>query len=293
MVAIAQPDILYQSLRQSSATSRGYSWWQVAGACGRKRLLTTQHAEMLAEEKSENLRIGSYYAALKEHWLKGKIPDGTAMDLRSIQDSDFAESLRLFEFYTEHFGKDYWGELLGIEVQLPVDSVHRRLTVDFFGVPDDLCPTGALDSLRRLSADDVRRLEADRKITLRGPGLYSVDDKTAGARMTDIKALPYTHGPQATQYMTIWNLAGGEPILGTILDVIVKHVDLRRHDESPKKLSSIQTLFTPYTEETPRVAKAMISEAYLQYQSGRPNPYSCIGEYGMCVFFNKGLCGRY
>lgn len=288
-----QPDVLYQSIRQSSATSRGYSWWSVPGVCGRKRQLTTQYAEMLAAEKGENLRIGSYYASLKEHWLKGKIPDGTAMDLRSIQDSDFAEALRLFEFYIEHFPKDYWGELLGVEVGLPVTPEHRAQTCEFFGVPDDLCPTGALDRLVRLSAEDIRRIEADRKITLRGPGLYSLDDKTSGARLSDVKALDYTHGPQHMQYTTIWNLAGGEPILGSIFDVIVKHVELRRYDESPKKQSSIQTLFAPYTEETPRIAKAMITEAYRAYVDNKPNPYGCIGQYGMCVFATKGICGRY
>ena len=285
--------LIYQTIQNSTASGRGTSYYAVAANCGMKRHLSDLHRELvqLGETNVEAKRKGTLYHGLKDMWLKGEVPEGIVLDVGPIQDQEWAEALRLFNFAREHFPKNYWGDFLASEFKMPINDDHKARIAEFFG-HDEV--TGAADAVFLLSAEDVARLEADRGVTLRGPGIYLLDHKTAAARKSPEAAEhQYLDSIQAKLYPLLFNLAGGEQCKGIIFDVIVAHQELRRTDISKQKLSSVQTFFAAHDVENDYRARTAVNFARESRNSRQLNPYACSDAYGKCIFKTQNICKGY
>lgn len=284
--------LLYERARQGTGTSRGVSYWSEAIMCGRKRNLIQLHREVhAANEGSDVLTVGTYYHWLHEQWANGRLPEEFEIAVAEIQDAEWSEALRLFNFYRQNRPLDYFGTIVGSEVTFPIDDEHRKLIADFMGMESDDpdVPTGQADRLVYMSAEDCERVETDYEITLRGPGLYIHDHKTCGARKSieGIRA-DWTDTVQALAYPVLYNLAPSRlgRVKGMIFDGIVKHRNL-------DQARSFQVAFAPYSEENDEIVKAAILEARYQRDRNVANPYACYSKFGKpCGFLENGLCPR-
>jgi hypothetical protein len=286
--------LIYQQLSRSSASGRGVSYWDNDNdaVCGKRLQLAAIHKEAVAaaETHIEEKKLGTYFHGLMEMWMNGKLAPGMVLDVGPIQDAEWNNALRLFNFMKEHFTREYFGDVVGAEIKLPVNEDHKAKVREYFG-HDEI--TGAIDAMTMLSAADVARLEAEWNIRLDGPGLYLIDWKTSGARKNaDAAKSNYTESMQAMTYPTLWNLAGGQQCKGMIYFVIVKHVKLRRHDLDPKNLSSVQVFFAKHQPEHAAIVKNTINEARRMRDAGVANAFACYSNNRECAFLRAGICGR-
>lgn len=277
---------IYQEAKRGTASGRGPSYWQTPMLCGKKAALTAQHKEIYdGDRQSDAMRTGTFYHFLHEIYQTGRLEPETVIDASSIQDPSWCEAVRLFQFVQGQRSHNYFGKTVGTEVRLPVNEEHKATLEDFFGIYGEDCPTGQIDLLVSMSSSDVARIEADRNVELRGPGLYIVDYKTAAARASDMSArADYTQTVQSMTYPLLWNLAGGEQIKGMIFDVIVKH----------KKLgdNSMQTFVSyPCPTHGPIIRNA-VRTARASKLKARANPYACFYKGYECTFLKNSLCGR-
>lgn len=286
------PDHLkvYQQIQRTGGSGRGVSYWSVPAMCGRKRRLMSDHRDVDVIGDHTALDTGIYYHALKEFWHNGKIPEDTVIDADPIQDMEWGEALRLFNFYRENFGPRYWGAVVAVELQMPINEEHKQKVIDWIGHDES---TGACDLVVKMNAEDVHRIETDREIELNGPGVYIIDHKTSSTRKSDTDARAnYTNSMQCLKYMHMLSLAFNEPIRGMVFDVLVKHKNLRRHTDG-RNGGSVQTFMAVPHLEDARIVKAAIAYGMHQREHNLANPFACYDHGRECVFLSKGLCGRY
>lgn len=284
---------VYQGIKGGTASGRGVSYWDNdnAAVCGRKLHLTMLHKDLVAagEANADEKGIGTFYHGLMDMWFKGKMPEGVTLDIGPVQDMAWAEAIRLFNFTREHFTREYFGQCMGSEVRLPMNEEHAAQVEAFFGHREG---TGAMDMLARLSLDDIARLRQDWGISLPGPGLYVWDWKTAGARKSAQAAeAEYTDSMQAKMYPSLWNIAGGEQVLGTIYFVLVKHDQLRRFDVNSRTLSSVQVFFARWEPIHAEIVKVGLRRARKNRDEAEPNPFACRLKGRPCPFLGT-LCNR-
>lgn len=281
---------VYQQIQRTGGSGRGVSYWSVPAMCGRKRRLMTDHPAVDTIGDHTALDTGIYYHALKEFWLKGKIPDGMAIDADPVQDMEWGEALRLFNWHREYFDRDYWGAIVAVELKMPINEEHAQKVIEWIGHDES---TGACDLVVKMSQADVDRVQLDRGIELNGPGIYIVDHKTSSTRKSEADAKAnYTQSMQCLKYMRMLQLAFNEPIKGMIFDVLVKHKTLRREGES-RAGSSVQTfLAIPHLQDA-AIVKAAIAYGMHQREHNLANPFACYDHGRECVFLSRGLCGRY
>lgn len=287
---MSEPLQIYQTIKRTGGSGRGMSYWTVPALCGRKRRLMTEHPAVETITDSTALDTGIYYHFLKECFYNGKVADNTAISMEPIQDLEWGEAVRLFDFHRSNFPVDYFGSIVAVELKMPVTPNHAETIRDWLG---DIEATGAIDLVVNMSAADVRRVEEDRGIELNGPGIYIVDHKTAGARKDDMGGKAnYTSSMQCLTYMHMLSLAFNEPIQGMIFDVLLKHKVLRREPEG-RNGSSIQTFFARPQAEDPHIVKAALVHADRQLRENLANPFACYDRGRECVFLSRGLCGRF
>lgn len=285
-----KPLQIFQQIQRTGGSGRGVSYWSVPAMCGRKRRLMSERPEVDTIGDHTALDTGIYYHALKEFWLKGKVPDGVAIDADPIQDLEWGEALRLFNWHRENFDRDYWGAIVAVELKMPINEAHARAVIDWIGHDES---TGACDLVVKMSADDVERIQLDRGIELNGPGIYIVDHKTSSTRKSDADAKAnYTNSMQCLKYMHMLGLAFNEPIRGMVFDVLVKHKSLRRVPDG-RNGSSVQTFMAIPKPEDSAIVKAAIAYGMHQREHNLANPFACYDHGRECVFLSKGMCGRF
>jgi hypothetical protein len=289
-MSMTEPLSIYQQVKRTGGSGRGVSYWAVPAMCGRKRRLMSEHPEVDPIVDRTALDLGTYYHFLKEIWLKGEMPEDVVIDADPVQDIEWGEALRLFNWHREHFPRDYWGQIVAVELKMPASEDHAKMIKKHFGHEE---VTGACDLVVLMSQDDIDRVELDRGIKLNGPGIYIIDHKTSGSRRSEMDARSnYTSSMQCLMYMFLLNLAFSQPVKGMIFDVLVKHKNLRRYDEG-KNGSSVQTFAAFPREEDGDVVKAAMAYGRLQREQNFANPFACY-DYGReCVYLSRGLCGRY
>lgn len=287
---MTEPLLLYPQVQRTGGSGRGMSYWTVPAMCGRKRVLMSEHPKVDTIGDSTALDTGIYYHFLKESFYKGHVSHDTAISMEPIQDAEWGEAIRLFDFSRTHFPADYFGQIVAVELRMPINDNHRIKIEEWLG---DVEATGAIDLITNMSAADVKRVEEDRGIELNGPGIYIVDHKTAGARKDEMGGRAnYTTSMQCLTYMHMLSLAFNEPIQGMIFDVLLKHKTLRRYDEG-RNGSSVQTFFARPQPEDPEIVKAALIHADKQLKENMANPFACYDRGRECVFLSRGLCGRY
>lgn len=258
--------------------------------CGRKRKLMTDNPEIDPISDHTALDTGIYYHALKEFWLTGQVPDGVVIDADPVQDMEWGEALRLFNWHRSEFPRDYWGEIVAVELKMPINEDHAKKVVEWIGHDES---TGACDLVVKMSEADVERIQVDREVELNGPGIYIVDHKTSASRKSDTDArASYLSSMQCLKYMHMLSLAFNEPIRGMVFDVLVKHKSLRRCSDG-RNGSSVQTFVAVPKAEDANIVKAAIAYGMHQREHNLANPFACFDHGRECVFLSRGLCGRY
>lgn len=281
---------IYQQCKKKGGSGRGVSYWNVPAMCGRKRKLMTDNPSVDSIGDHTALDTGIYYHFLQEMMHAGKLPEGVVLDADPVQDPEWGEAMRLFTFHRDHFGQGYWGQVIAVELGMPVNREHAERIREWLGHEE---ATGACDLVVKLSEADVERIQIDRDIELNGPGIYIVDHKTSGSRKSEADAKAnYTHSLQCLTYLHMLGLAFNEPVRGMVFDVLVKHKLLRRVGDG-RGGSSIQTFVAKPRPEDEHVVRAGIAYGMHQREHNLANPFACFDHGRECVFLNRGLCGRY
>lgn len=284
--------ILYEQAKSGTGTSRGMSYWEVASNCGRKRNLIQLHREVAAAlDETDSKTTGTFYHWLQSEWAEGRIALDQPIDIGKIIDPEWAEAIRLFNFYRQNRPLDYFGKIVGAEVCLPVDDTHRECIALFMAMhPEDPdVPTGQADRLVYMDDKTIDRIEFDNDIVLRGPGLYIHDHKTAGQRKSEsgIRA-DWTDTVQSLAYPVLYNVGPTYlgKVKGFIVDGIVKHKNLELS-------KSLQIGFAPYSDENDDIVRSAILEARFLRDRNVANPFACYSKFGQpCAFLENGLCPR-
>lgn len=284
--------LLYENAMKGTGTSRGMSYWGVASMCGRQRNLISLHRDVAdALGETESKTTGTLYHWLHAQWAEGRLGLDEDIDAGDILDPEWAEAIRLFNFYRRNRTLDYFGKIVGTEVTIPVDTIHKECISLFMGMhaEDPDLPTGQADRLVYMDADTIDRIESDYDIALRGPGLYIHDHKTSGQRKSEsaIRA-DWTDTVQALAYPVLYNVGPSYlgKVRGFIVDGIVKHRNL-------DVAKSLQVGFAAYSEDNDDIVRAAILEAKFQRDRNVANPFACYSKFGTpCAFLENGLCGR-
>jgi hypothetical protein len=281
---------IYQEIVKTGGSGRGVSYWTVPAMCGRKRTLMTEHPTVDTIIDHTALNTGIYYHVLKEWFYSGRIPEGTVLDMDPVSDPEWGEAVRLFNWSAAEYPRDYWGQVVAVELKMPINEDHAQKVIEWVGHDES---TGACDLVVKMSDADVSRINADRGIELPGPGIYIIDHKTSGARKSDTDAKAYyTSSMQSLKYMHMLGLAFNEPVRGMVFDVLVKHKNLRRVADG-RNGSSVQTFIAYPRLEDAKVVKAAIDYGMWQRDANKANPFACYDHGRECVFLSRGLCGRY
>jgi hypothetical protein len=284
-------DQIFQKAQKSSASGRGASYWSTATMCGYKRQVLDQQAalEEDTDDSNEGAHVGTLFHALMDAYFKGHIPEGDVIDASSIQDTEWAEAVRLFLFAKEHFPRARFSTVVGSEIKLPINEAKRDA---FFGHNE---ATGAMDLLAHFSQADCDWWNNEFPGLGLRPGLWVFDWKTAAQRCS-VDAAPgkYTDTIQSKMYPTLWNLEGGEPVLGTVYLVFVKHKELKRYDQGPKALASVQAFSSHFHPNMMWQVKEAVQYAREQRDSGRKAMFesACYQGGKPCIALRKGWCTR-
>jgi hypothetical protein len=265
---------------KSSHSGRGNSWWEIGANCGYARELTNIHGGEDHSHKDWAIR-GVYLHLLQQWWHDGRVSEDTEIELRD-DDALWNEAVTLHSWFKQLYGQNFWGEVLGTEVQVPASDEDRTKVAQYFGVPEDYAPTGRYDMLVRTSDEDVERM-ANSGILLPGAGLYIVDWKHGGRHNFDDE-MKYTYGPQPTLYMTLGSMLLSEPVRGMIF---VKGSMTMEKGKLKFKESTFRTYVALNQPDTKLRAKSMIANAYKSVVDKQKNGYACLG----CPFFLKQCQG--
>ena len=284
-------ELIFQQMHKSTASRRGQSYWEVAANCGERRFLTDLHKELATEDEQfvEEKQRGTYLHALMDAWFKGNITTGQVIDVSNTQPLTWHAAVKLFNFVREYFPLNFWGKVAASELSLPIDTAHIEKVTAYFGHPDI---TGTVDLLTELSESDLAIFKQELGLDLPRPGLYIIDWKTGSARKSDTAARgAYLESIQSKVYPLLWNLIGGRPVEGMIFIHLTAHANMRRFDEGPKALSSVQAFFAPHSQVRDMQARAAVNFARKSLIERSRNPFACVSYTGaMCPFFAKGIC---
>jgi len=282
---------------ESGGSGQGCTWHKTASECPR-RLNLQQAARKRAEESEVPCKRnweamfdadkGTVFHRLAEmyhgrNWVR---PDQALEVPEPGAKPAFDEGIRLFNGYREHFPIEYWGQVIGTEVHLPIDAtdteVLSRITAKL-GYPLPV----KIDLVVRLSELDVGRIErdcADCGLVLNGPGIYLLDHKTKGQKPNYNQ---YKSSVQGQAYQIVYNAIQphGEECKGMIFNFVVAHKELRRRDVNKNKGRSFFQLYTrtPSDKDCEVIGSWILSSRALA-QTNFQNLSQC----GFCPYCQDG-----
>jgi hypothetical protein len=271
----------------STATDFGLSRYTPFSECVRRAVYFDSMRKPASEQqppKEDYFLVGTMVHALLRHYRLGTVIEhdeqfswlGTPLlDRQECRD----EAFRLFNDYIKLFPREDFGTVVSTEEVIQID--------DFMGTGVPL--SGALDLVCEIKPEHVDAIRQTRQIDLL-PGLYLVDDKTAGRNEPDKLIPKYRHSPQFQGYMHLWNHAHPDQrLMGTIVNVIIK-------TKKPQYLP----IFVP--DETATGAfmlRQLVSTAskhlnvYPDYLRAPTNPIHCVKEKNLCPLLTQRLCFRH
>lgn len=130
--------------------------------------------------------------------------------------------------------------------------------------------TGILDAPVRFDAEGVERLREERGVSLPGPGTYLIDHKTK-SRKPPYLVEQFLNDPQFTGYHRLWEANGGEPLQGTLVNILYRYKD--------DKAEGFLTLFVgPPDEMADKVWLGLIRDGHerlLSLGEGWMDPTKC------------------
>lgn len=281
----------------TGSSGRGNSFYAGAAECGRRQRLLDDKREtysdlggILPMERNKFL-VGSVYHALQELYHKGAWPEALEADARDgafLSNENLRDGWRLFRGWQRCWDKDFWGETIEVEEQLPRDTAGEHAIHKMFGN----AYTARIDMVVRIRASDLPRIQT-RLPDLRTPGVYLLDWKTRDSHGGhDV----YINGLQALTYPLLYNLQHpNEPCQGIIWDVIVKHS--RRKVVQPVKREDFDACFasTALSHRDLRgvadEVRGMLYVGARNYAQSIPNRAACTSFTGeQCQFRKSGAC---
>jgi hypothetical protein len=279
------------------SSGRGNSFYAGAAECGRRqRLLDAKRktfasvAAILPAERNKFL-VGSVYHALQELYHSEQLQDAHFEDARSPSftgNENLRDGWRLFDGWRRNWDKDFWGETIAVERQIPRTKAGERQIQSMFAAQY----TARIDMLVRIGASDLPRIQT-RLPHLRTPGLYLLDWKTRDSHGGHDA---YINGLQALSYPLLHNLTEPqEPCAGIIWDVIVKHS--RRKTVQPVKREDFDACFVSTVlshhdlRGVAQEMRGMIDIGSRNYRLNIPNRSACTSFTGeQCQFRLSGAC---
>jgi len=290
----------------SGGSGEGMSHFAQASRCGRRARLSQERYSHFAESSAplpsskNHFVIGSVYHKLQE--LARRKHNYTLDYNEQFANPNVAEGVRLYKGWLRHWGLDYWGECLGVEVHLTDDKTFMRPLEDNDPFPPEkfeslgdwakradttwkpICVTGALDMVVDMDWEACERARK-RGLDLT-PGRRIIDWKTADGPSDGTQ---YAEGLQALWYCHLWNLHNPEtPVDGIIFDVIYKRS--RRKDRTVLA-DDFGAHYVPYGMESVDVLRGMVMQGHYNITADRPNRSECVTWRGeICPFRTHGQC---
>lgn len=275
-------------------STHGLSKLRNAIFCGRKANLDAESFEAYKEEHGVNMSlegegpayIGSVAHALLEAYHKGEL-DRQAIHIQDINvDSDLYEGVRIFSEYTKHFGPEFYGEVLEVEVE---HAAREGLTG---GVPYTIKP----DLVVRATEESVARVEERFPTVLLDPGkVYIIDHKTKKQTGITKDPIQYPEDPQFNLYPIVWqDLHPTEEVGGMIANCMVRHKPMKLFNKDGT-LKSFYAVQVPYPDPETHLAMRSILKAgweALQRNECTGIFAGCVSYGRMCSHLTNGSCSR-
>lgn len=284
---------ILQSINRGSS-GKGMSYYMKVGACPRKSKLDEQHGRDIERQHHDMSKLdrGTITHALLEAYHSK--PDGVVelSDL-GLSDPVAEEVIQWFAFYRKNFRPDFWGTVVGVELQFPRNEEDARVLSEFLGIAEF---TFRPDMLVEMTQTDINRLEKHFSgLCLNGPGVYVIDWKTAGQKNNN-DAITYPITPQFMAYqMCLTEL--GFNIQGMIAAKLVFHKDpavfkLNSRSKEMENHSVLAYFAPPPNSNNKQAVKEFLQFAAEQAKTNEPRLTACIGLYDVCHHYLAGTCSR-
>lgn len=167
------------------------------------------------------------------------LPDGFTLS-DQLPPKGYVSQATLAERYAKRFSAASLGNLLP-HVAGPETRLSMMVTLPT-GQQEPFA--GTLDAPVYLTDDHCETLQRERGLTLPGPGPYNIDHKTKTRRSSNL-ALTYLTDPQFTGYAALWQANGGEPLVGTLVNILFRYKE--------DKDEGFVTLLVPPPDEQARL----------------------------------------
>ena len=275
----------------TGGSGEGMSHYSQASRCGRRARLSAARYKRFADEgaslpaSKNHFVIGSVYHKLHE---LARRDDKPMLDYNEqFKNPNVAEGVRLYRGWLNMWSLDFWGDCLGVEVQLAdkeTFALDKTSDPDMVDPHDRINVTGQLDMV--VDMDDAACDRARRRGLELTPGRRIVDWKTADSPSDGTS---YRDGLQAIWYCHLWNLHHPEaPVDGIIFDVVCKRS--RRKDRSVL-LEDFQAFYVPAGVETVEALRGMVLQGHRNIAEDSPNRSECVSWRGdVCPFRLNGEC---
>lgn len=256
----------------------GISYYMSAARCPRKARLDKSLGP--DGESSKSSKTGTMFHSLMELFYSGQV--GTECAAIQVADINYAEELqeaqRLAAAYFAKFPeRDFWGDVVAVEKQLPAQEDQKQLVLDYFGV--DL--TARLDMVTEVSLHNRQRILERTGLDLE-PGVYIIDHKTRSRRDNSITQT-YSLSAQFKAYQLLWTKLHPEtPCVGMIANVVI----------GTKEVQFQQAVITPPTDVELEGLRNWLKGAHALAETDFPNWAACHEAYGVCQYYTRGLCNR-
>ena len=221
-------------LPRHGSSGTGNSYYTGAIFCPRKTRLDEEAGEH-KENTSGSSAVGTIFHQMAELYYSKSEDNPASVPTGDINWGEaIDEAKRVWSsFIRRHPGADFWGEIVGIEVEYPEqrNEDQAKTMQGVIGVPYTIRP----DLIIKATEESAKRVLASTELVLVPGGLYMVDWKTKGKADGDAPLL-YQQSDQFASYMMCWNaLFSQTPVLGMIVvePITTKEVKFRHFLISP------------------------------------------------------------
>lgn len=277
----------------SGGSGEGMSHYSQASRCGRRAKLSAARYAAYRDKGAalpltkNHFVIGSVYHKLHELARREDKSDTLVIDFdEQYQNPNIAEGVRLYKGWLRHWGLDYWGKCLGVELNLEDTTTFKELETirENEECEHPIRVTGQLDMIVEMDQAACDRA-AKRGLELT-PGRRIVDWKSADGPSDGVQ---YREGMQALWYCHLWNLHNPDrPVDGIIFDVVMKRS--RRKDRSVLA-DDFQAFYIVCGMETVESLRGMVLQGHRNIVEDVPNRSECVTWRGeICPFRTYGDC---
>lgn len=279
----------------SGGSGLGMSYYSQASRCGRRARLSQERYQSFRDSNSplpatkNHFIVGSVYHKLHElariRSVDPTVETPTLDANEAYSNPNVAEGMRLYRGWLRHWGLDYWGRCLGVEVHLEDDETFDYTVTDGVGYASStVTVTGALDMV--VDMDEAACERAKKRGLELTPGRRIIDWKSADGPSDGSQ---YAGGMQALWYCHLWNKEHPDlPVDGIIFDVVMKRS--RRKDRGVHE-DDFQAFYVPCGLESIETLRGMIMQGYRNVLEDIPNRSECVSWRGeVCTFRLMGTC---